>query len=378
MHIIIIGAGIVGASCAYYLTQRGANVTILEKASHAATGSTAKSAAGIRHQFSHPENVKMSHYSALEFLSFAGLTGEDAGFRRVGYLFLLPEALWAESLAQRDMQVRLGADVVVLSPDELAARFGFIATDGLAGATLGLNDGVLDPHAITLGYLRAARAAGARVVFDTEVTSLRLQRDVWQLMTSSGAFSADVVVNAAGPFAGELAGLAGFDLPVLPYRRNVYVSAPVPDFAHPTPLMIDMTSGVYVRSEGQRFMIGLSNPDEPSSHSQAVDWEWLERTLDLALPRFPFLETVGLDQRSCWAGSYAITPDHLPILGRLQACESFVQACGFSGHGVQHAPATGLIIAEEIMDGQAHSFDITDFRYERFEKQRFSAERNIV
>lgn len=383
MHVAIVGGGIVGASCAYYLSERGAHVTVLERAPAPASGSTAKSAAGLRHQFSHPENVRMSLYSAKVFERFESMTGASAGYRKVGYLFLIPEALaepWAE---QREMQTSLGARVQGLGLEATAARFPYLNLEGLAGSSFGPDDGVVDPHAVSLGFLAAARSRGARVHLDTEVLTLSRTSEIWRLETSKGTFNADVVVNAAGAFGGELGKRAGLDVPVLPYRRTVYATAPVPEFAHPTPLIIDLGTGVYLRSEGERFIFGLSNEQESPGVNEAVDWAWLEHTLALALPRFPFLEAVGLDRKACWAGLYEITPDHLPILGRMPGADGFYNACGFSGHGVQHAPASGLILCEEILDGAAHSFDITDFRIERFSTQQASekrtrAEANIV
>ncbi len=378
LHVAVVGAGIVGASCAYFLSERRARVTVLERAPAPASGSTAKSAAGLRHQFSHPENVKMSLYSAGVFERFETLTGYDAGYRKVGYLFLLPEALTEAWAKQREMQTALGARVVGLNLAETAARFPYLNLCGLAGSSFGPDDGVVDPHAVTLGFLGAARSNGANIVLEAEVLNLAREAGMWRLETSQGTFNADAVINAAGAFGGELGARAGLGVPVLPYRRNVYATAPVPNFPHPTPLLIDLTTGVYLRSEGERFIFGLSNLHEPPAANEAVDWAWLEHTLDLALPRFPFLETVGLDRKACWAGLYEITPDHLPILGRMENADGFYNACGFSGHGVQHAPASGLILAEEILDGAAHSFDITDFRYERFSKVRARAEANIV
>lgn len=378
LEVIVVGAGIVGASCAYSLSERGARVTLLERQAQAAMGSTAKSAAGIRHQFSHPENVRMSLYSASVYRDFARLSSFDAGYRKVGYLFLLPPGQAAAFKEQQAMQRRLGAEVEWLERSETAARFPYLELSGLAGSSFGPQDGVLDPHGVTLGFLAAARRRGATLLLETEVLGLEPRPGGWRAKTTRGSVEGDAVVNAAGAFAGELARRAGLELPVLPYRRNVYATAPLPAFAHPTPLIVDLSTGVWLRSEGERFIFGLSNENEVPGNNEAVDWAWLEPTLERALPRFPFLERTGLDRRACWAGLYEITPDHLPILGRMPGAEGFINACGFSGHGVQHAAATGLIVAEELFDGAAHSFDIRDFRYERFAERRVPLERNIV
>ena len=200
LHVAVVGAGIVGASCAYYLSVLGARVTVLERAPAPASGSTAKSAAGLRHQFSHPENVKMSLFSASVFERFEKLTGYNAGYRKVGYLFLTPHNLseaWAE---QRKMQTALGARVQGLSLAETARRFPYLNLDGLAGSSFGPDDGVVDPHAVTLGFLAAARSNGAKVRLETEVLSLVREAGAWKFETSQGTFRVDAVLNAAGAF----------------------------------------------------------------------------------------------------------------------------------------------------------------------------------
>lgn len=378
MEIAVVGAGIVGASCAYYLSLRGVRVRVFEQAGIPASGSTARSAAGIRHQFSHPENVRMSLYSASVFSDFTRLTSHHAGYRKVGYLFLLPRYEFETWKQQRDMQRELGARVELLSLSALRHKFAFIDTQGLWGASYGPDDGIVDPHGITTGFLSVARKHGAILHLSTEVLQLDWHHGCWHLDTNQGVYRADGIVNAAGPFAAELAKRAACQIPVAPYRRNVYLTAPVENFPHPSPLIIDTASGLYLRSEGKRFLLGLSNPEEPSSTSLAVDWDWLESTLEPALRRFPFLSDATLDRDACWAGLYAITPDHHPILGRMPGLESFFNACGFSGHGVQHAPATGLILSEEILDGEAHSFDISAYRYQRFAVANRTVETNIV
>ena len=370
--VVVIGAGIVGASCAYYLAERGATVHVLERSNAPASGATGKSAAGIRHQFSHPVNVEMSLYSARIFSDFKAQLGVDAGYRKIGYLYLISRG-WSEWQAQVAVQRALGARVDVLEPDTLKARFPELNVEGLGGATLGLDDGVVDPHALTMGCLGAAKRHGATLHLGTEVQDLSFRRGQWHVRTQGQTqgqiqretFHADAVVNAAGAYAGEVGNLAHLEVPVLPYRRNVYATGPLADYSHPSPLMIDQQTGVWLRSEGTRFIIGLANKNEAPSDNQAVDWGWLEELLTLALPRFPFLERAGLDRKACWAGLYATTPDHLPILGEARSHPGFFNACGFSGHGVQHGPATGHSLAAEVL-GRAPGFDLSDFRLERF------------
>ena len=369
---MVIGAGIVGASCAYYLAECGATVHILERGAPAG-GATGRSAAGIRHQFSHRVNVEMSLYSARVFSGFEAQLGVDAGYRKVGYLYLISQG-WSAWQAQVEVQRALGARVEVLDPETLEARFPDLNIEGLAGASLGLDDGVVDPHALTMGYLGGAKGYGATLHLGTEVTGLSFGGGQWRVQTKaqtqsetqSETFYADAVINAAGAYAGEIGKLAHLEVPVLPYRRNVYATGPLADYPHPSPLMIDQQTGVWLRSEGTRFIMGLANKDETPGDNQAVDWGWLEDLLTRALPRFPFLERAGLDRKACWAGLYAMTPDHLPILGEARSHPGFFNACGFSGHGVQHSPATGHSLAAEVL-GRAPGFDLSDFRLERFE-----------
>jgi sarcosine oxidase subunit beta len=165
---------------------------------------------------------------------------------------------------------------------------------------------------------------------------------------------------------------------VRPYRRNIYMTTPFPQIPGPIPLTIDVGSGFYMRHEGASILMGKSNPDEPSSFNQTVDWEWLDHVLEVGLHRFPILEEAGLADNQCWAGLYEITPDHNPILGRHPDLPGYVDASGFSGHGIMHAPATGLLIAEEILDGRAHTINIDELRVSRFTSGAARSEQNII
>jgi sarcosine oxidase subunit beta len=366
MHVAVVGAGIVGAAVAWSLARRGARVTLLERAAAPATGSTGRSAAGLRHQFSLAANVRFSRYAAERFAAFGDEVGADAGFRRVGYLFLVPPQDAERWAADRAMQHAEGARVERWSLEELATRAPYVALDGLAEASFGPDDGVLDPHAATLGYLSAARALGAELHLDTPVDALRGDRDGWRVASGGRSWRVDRVVNAAGAWAGGVAALAGAELPVVASRRDVFVTGPVAGLPLPTPLVVDTQTGVWWRSEGERLLLGRSNPAEPPGFREGVDWRWFEQVLEAALPRFPFLAEVGLDRRASWWGWYEVTPDHLPAIGEAPDAPGLVHAAGFSGHGVQHAPATGHAVADLLLAGGSGGFDLSPFDPARF------------
>jgi sarcosine oxidase subunit beta len=380
-QVVIVGAGVVGASVAYHLALRGCtDVVILEKEATEISGSTARSAAGVRHQFSSATNIRLSLHSIARLREFDAEVGGHAELRQVGYLFLVDdEAAWAEYRRSVALQRELGVHVELLAPDEAARIVPGTRADGLLGATFCPDDGYCDPYGVAMGYLRAAQRRGARLLRATPATGFAIAGGaVRGVVTPDGVIGCEAVVNAAGPWAGGVAALAGLDVPVRPFRRNVYMTAPFPRIPGPIPLTIDVGSGFYMRKEGESVLMGMSNLDEPSSFDLAVDWPWLDRVLAAGLQRFPVLEEAGLAESQCWAGLYEVTPDNNPILGANPALRGYYDASGFSGHGICHAPATGLLIAEEIVDGRAHTIDIDALRITRFLSGRRHLEHNIV
>ncbi|MFN8513413.1 MAG: FAD-binding oxidoreductase [Thermomicrobiales bacterium] len=378
--VVIIGAGIVGCSVAYHLAQRGCtDVIILEKEDAEVTGSSARSLAGVRHQFSDEVNIHLSLYSAARIKHFAEEVGGDSGFHQAGYLLLIDDpATWEQYRGDAALQTRLGARVALLSPGEAARFIPETHTADLVGATFGPDDGYCDPHGIATGYLRVARERGVTLRRATPATGIRVAGGrVTAVETPAGPIDCDAVVNAAGCWAGGVGALAGLDIPVLPYRRSVYMTEPFPAIPGEIPLTIDVGSGFYMRKEGEGLVFGLSNMAEPSSYNLSVDWSWLETVLEAGLHRFPILERAALVERRCWSGLYEITPDHMPILGRHPELPNYVDASGFSGHGVMHSPATGLLIAEEILDGRARTIDIDPLRIGRFREHRLRGESHI-
>jgi sarcosine oxidase, subunit beta len=380
-QVVVIGAGVIGASVAYHLALRGCrDVLILEKEEAEISGSTARSAAGVRHQFSSATNILLSRHSIDRLRAFDEEVGGHAELHQVGYLFLVSDPeVWVQYQANAALQRELGVRVELLTPEEAARFVPRMHSDDLVGATFGPDDGYVDPYGIALGYLRAAQAMGVRLQRATSVTGFELAGGrVVGVQTSSGRLGCEMVVNAAGPWAGHVGALAGLQIPVQPYRRNLYMTTPFPQIPGPIPLTVDVASGFYMRHEGASILMGRSNPTEPSSFNQTVDWDWLDQVLEAGLQRFPILEQAGLADNQCWAGLYEITPDHNPILGHHPERPGYVDASGFSGHGIMHAPATGLLIAEEILDGRAHTIDIDELRIGRFQQGTAHRERNII
>ena len=380
-QVVIVGAGVVGASVAYHLALRGCtNVLVIEKEEAEISGSTARSAAGVRHQFSNATNILLSRYSIEKLRTFDQEVGGHAELHQVGYLFLVnDQATWEQYRRNVALQRELGIRVELLTPAEAARFVPSLRTDDLVGATFGPDDGYCDPYGIALGYLRAAQSMGVRLQRATAVTGFDLANgQLTGVQTTQGPVACEIVVNAAGPWAGNVAALAGLQVPVRPFRRNIYMTTPFPQISGPIPLTIDVGSGFYMRHEGQSILMGKSNPAEPSSFVQTVDWEWLDQVIEAGLYRFPILEQAGLAESQCWAGLYEITPDNNPILGRHPDLPGYVDASGFSGHGIMHAPATGLLIAEEILDGHAHTITIDELRINRFQQGQAFAEKNVI
>ena len=379
-EILIIGAGIIGASVAYHLAIRGCtDVLILEKAEAPITGSTAFSAGGVRHQFAREVNIRLSKYSIERLKNFSEEVGGHADLRQTGYLFLVnKEDTWAQYQEQMRLQHSLGVKVELLEPRDVLEYVPGTHLDDLLGATFGAEDGFCDPYGIASGYLKRARELGVRVALSTPVIGAQLNGDrLMTVETPDGPVSGEFVVNACGAWSGQVASLFGVDLPVQPYRRNAYMTERFPKFPDPIPLTFDVDTGFWMRKEGDSLLFGMANPAEPPGVNLNVDWDWLPEVLDAGIDRFPLLEEACLAKKQCWAGLYEISPDHMPILGRHPEMPNYLHASGFSGHGVMHSPAAGMLIAEEILDGHAHSINIDELRITRFRNRAIQNETNV-
>lgn len=372
--VVVIGSGINGASIAWHLAQRGLSVTVLEREAAPAMGSTGKSAAGVRVQFTTEANIRLSLYSVPTYREFAERHGHEIGYRDIGYLLLVPHERWDRHMESVALQKKLGAPVEVLDP-QAAQAFVDFSVDGLAGATFGPWDGVIDPHMATLAWVAMARELGVDFRMRTEVHAIQRRGSGWEVRAGDDRWTCANVVNAAGAWSGEIGRLAGLDVPVGPKRIQIFTSGPITD-ERTYPLTIDLTTGVYLRSEGDRVLLGLDNLTQDFGFTEGVDESWLEHVLLTGVERFPWWEELAIDLRASWWGYYAVSPDNSPIIGRHPAADSWIDACGYSGHGIMHAPATGVAVAELVADGQTRTVDIDHFRHDRFGKD-VAVEANI-
>ncbi|NIO48289.1 MAG: FAD-dependent oxidoreductase [Candidatus Aminicenantes bacterium] len=376
-EVAIIGGGIMGVSTAYYLAKRGvSDVVILEK-DLLAQASTGLSVGGIRQQFSNPANIRLSQGSVRVYERFEEEFGADIKFRQVGYIFLAQkQETWNDFLAGVETQRQHNVPVEVLSPEDIKQRWPYLNADDLKGGTFGPKDGYADPYLAAMGFADAARNLGVRIEEKTEVTGISIAGGrVQGVETAKGSISAPVVVNVAGPWGGEVAKIAGLDLPAKPYRRQVFMTKSFDAIPKPVPMIIDQDVTFYFRGEEPGIIMGMSDPDEPSSFNLNVDRNFLERVIEAAVHRAPVLEKAEILRG--WGGLYTITPDDNPIIGEAPGVMGLFSAIGFSGHGFQQAPAVGRILSQLILDGQT-DFDLKPFSYDRFEKREREGEKRVV
>ena len=377
--VVIVGGGVVGASAAYHLAAAGAGrVLLLERADALATGSTGACAGGFRHQFSSRINIELSLASVPMILGFGEEHGLPLDVVQDGYLFLVrSERDWAGFLAGADLQRSLGVDTRLLTAEEAAAIVPGIAIDDVVGATFCPDDGIADPAGLTQGYATIARRAGAEIRLGIEVVAIEATGErVTGVRTADGVIEAPVVVDAAGPWAGSLAATVGVNLPLEPIPRMVVTTGPFPGAPARRTLVIEAATSYYFHKEGDGVLTGMGGRDERASFSTDVDHRFIEdELLPTAVRVFPPIERAGV--ANMWAGLYEMTPDRHPIVGPAPVAGLFL-ANGFSGHGFQHAPIVGKLLAELIVEGRAHTVDISSLGLDRFERGDLIVEDRVV
>ncbi|MBC8029131.1 MAG: FAD-binding oxidoreductase [Pyrinomonadaceae bacterium] len=405
--VVIIGSGIVGSSVAYHLAEQGCtDVLIIEREAHQGKGSTGKSMGGVRAQFSTPVNIEMSRYSIDFFSRFDEVVGHPADYRAHGYLFCATSERHLEYLtANRERQIALGVtNVELVSREDIAAFVPQLRVDDIIGGTFCQTDGFVDPHSVMMGFMLKARERGARLWLDTPVTGIEVEpvsagsagilpaflpkeagilpalpaQRISGVMTSRGFVSTRIVVNAAGPWAAEVARMAGAELPLEPLRRQLVPTEPFAGLPKRFPMVIDMSTGFHFRREGKGILLAWNDPDETPGFKTDFDPAFVEKILTRAADRVPALAEAEVNPRRAWAGLYEMTPDHHAIIGPAPNVEGLYFVNGFSGHGVMHSPASGRISADLILRGHSDLIEASQLSVARFAQGRLLEETAVL
>lgn len=386
--IAIIGGGIMGSAAAYFLAVSGkaGQVTVIEPDHTYVRSATLAGAGGVRRLMSLPENIAMSQFSLDFYADFANCMATednpaDIGFRRQGYLFLTNDAGVAALEQNFATQAGQGVEAELLDRDALHTRFPSVGHEHVALACHSPRDGWIDPHAALVGFRKKAEQLGVEYV-PSRVTALEMNAGaVTQAQLENGAsVDAELFINTAGPWVGEIAAMTGASLPVVPMCR-------VQHFWHcaheiePLPLIKD-DSGAFFRPEGNGFAGGRPSWEIDPGFIWDVDRgyfaNYFEETVwPLVARMVPKFEEIRLERT--WGGHYAqSTLDGNMIIGRYSpGHDNLITACGFSGHGIMHAPAVGRALSELALHGEYRNIDLKRMEFDRVLRNEPYAEKGI-
>jgi len=365
--VIIVGAGIHGASLAFHLAERGVKATVLEKATVAA-GATGRSSGMVRMHYDVEADARLAWRSWAYFNDWAERVGGDSGFNDVGFLQMVPPEEMAALQANVGMQQRIGIVTGIVDAAEVRRLLPGIDIGDDQVAAFEPHSGFADPTSSTTSLMGSAVDRGARLVQRCAVTAVRVEGDrVVGVTTTRGEFDAPIVVNAAGAWAGRVAEMAGLDVPIGVWRHDVaYVQRP-PDVGRHIGF-IDFANLFYSRPEGEFLtLVALEDgnpmdgdPDAPVDNAAPG---FIERAAERIVRRLPPFARAGL--HSAHSGQDGITPDQHPVIGPAGP-EGFWLDCGYSGTGFKIAPAVGASLAQLIVEGPAANDDLAIYRHARF------------
>ncbi|KAF0815913.1 hypothetical protein KIS4809_5284 [Bacillus sp. ZZV12-4809] len=370
--ILIIGGGVIGSSIAYNLLNDGftGKIVVFEKDGLYEFASTPRSAGGFRQLYTTVINMQLSKYSLQIYKDFSknmSIDGDAAeiDFKQRGYLFLATDQMMSRFEKHLKLQNQNGIHSQLLEGPSLLNIIPELNIDDIAGGLYCSESGYLDPYSVMLGYVKYAKKLGAEYVYD-EVDSLITETGkVKGIKLADGReYHAPVVVNCAGAWASILGDKAGLPLPVVPLPRQIFqfdIKEPLKNYL---PLTMDPT-GVYFRHEGEKFISGYAEEIEPG-----ISFKWRRSAFEehiwpVLANRIKNFEHAKIERG--WSGLYDFnTEDHNAILGEYPSMKGYYVAFGFSGHGMQQAPAVGKCLSELIRTGKYGTLDLSPLRVERF------------
>lgn len=375
--VAIVGAGIIGLSCAHFLARRGMKVVVLER-KLPGSGSSTRNGGGIRAQLGTATNLRLSVLSEPYWAEFEDRFGIDVTLRRIGYLFLAADENGLQPLRnQVALQHEFGIPSELLTAEDIWARWPSLADLDVAGASFCATDGYLNQHRAVHGFARAAEAEGATIECGIGVTGFEVQADrIEAVRTTDGIIHADVVVNCAGAWAAGIAERIGVDLPIRGRRVQLLLARPTSPLPPDLPWLIGPLGQMHIRQDVERCalvggFLGTDETVDPSAFDHDADADWITAVLQQMKQSFG-IEIGRTSVIDSWAGLYPSTPDQHPIIDN--TATGLVVAGGFAGLGLMHAPAAGLLVSELIVDGRMSSLDPDEVSLSRFSRSTESVE----
>ncbi|MEX3953938.1 NAD(P)/FAD-dependent oxidoreductase [Paraburkholderia sp. EG287B] len=387
--VVIVGGAVVGSATAYFLAENpdfNGSVLVIERDWTYAKSATALSSASIRHQFSNPLNIQISQFGTefiRDFHARVAVNGDapELGFKENGYLYL-GDANGAPMFERNcATQQSCGADVVLLDPDQLKARFPWLNTEGLVNGVYGQSgEGWFDSYGLLQGMRRKARSLGIEYIENEVVDVLREGSTITGVVLKSGeTIGCGLMVNAAGTCGPAMARLVGLDIPVEPRKRCLFVFDCRTPLEGVVPLTID-TTGIFFRPEGKYYLTGCYPDPDPLADVNDFDVihaEFEEVIWPALAERIPAFEAIKVV--NSWAGHYDFCMlDHNAIVGPHPEVTNFLFANGFSGHGLQQSPAVGRGLSELIVYGGYRSLDLTPLGYARVVENKPFLEEGVI
>lgn len=373
--IAIIGGGIVGCSIAYHLAKFGESDVVVFEKSYLSSGSTGRCAGGIRQQWSSPNNVLLAMRSVSLFEKLSQETGVDIEYKQGGYLVLSYDDQEAVQFEKNvEMQRELGLDVQIFTPKQVKERYPYIDVEGVRLATFCQKDGHANPHLANFAYAKAARKLGVDILTHTEVITVEVLKNGFELFTNKSIVRSQILINAAGPYSREVGKMVGVDLPTESYRHQIMVTEAVKNFFDP--MAISFSGNFYMRqTKHGQFIMGQGDIDEKPGINNDVTYKFEKEMAKKMSKVFPFLSKLRIVRH--WSGHYNMSPDAQPIIGESPKVPNFYYAVGFSGHGFMLAPAVGEALAQMILYGKTLHVDMSELNLDRFEKG-VVREKNVV
>jgi len=357
--VIVIGGGIIGLASAFHLSRRGQRVLVLEK-KYPGSGSTGRCIGGIRQQFSTPGAIRLMQESVRQFRSMREDFGFSVEYHEGGYLFLAHDPQRLETFRTLlPLQLELGLKVEILNPTECLKIAPQLNPAGLLGGVFSPEDGQAYPFKVMEGYIQEIRKQKSEVRFFSEVKEIIVEKGTAKgVRTLAGeTIHADVILNASGPWAQEVARFAGLELPIEPEEHEAFITDRVPPIF--ATMVVDYRPDgcyFYQRSNGQVIGCYSPVPSKPGIHTES-SLEFLVEMSKRTVRLVPELAKARVIRH--WGGCYSMTPDGSPFIDKT-AIAGFFVANGMCGHGFMFAPAIGLYVSEIILEGR-YPFDWSEF-----------------